>query len=62
MAAVAIGLDFGIFPELIVKSIEGYTPRIIAQWVDTARNQVVNDAYNANPTSMEAALQTFFKM
>jgi UDP-N-acetylmuramoyl-tripeptide--D-alanyl-D-alanine ligase len=63
MAAVAIGLDFGIFPELIVKSIEGYTPsNHRSQWVDTARNQVVIDAYNANPTSMEAALQTFFKM
>lgn len=63
MAAVAIGLDFGIFPELIVKSIESYTPsNHRSQWVDTARNQVVIDAYNANPTSMEAALQTFFKM
>lgn len=60
MAAVAIGLHFGVQPAEIVKAIEGYTPsNHRSQWVDTGKNQVVIDAYNANPTSMEAALNTF---
>ena len=60
MAAVAVGLTFGIKPENVVKAIESYTPsNHRSQWITTKTNQVVMDAYNANPSSMEAALDVF---
>lgn len=63
MAAVAVGLHFGVQPAEIAKAIEGYSPsNHRSQWVDTGNNQVVIDAYNANPTSMEAALNTFARI
>lgn len=60
MTAVAVGFTFGVTPENIVSAIENYVPsNHRSQWITTETNQVVMDAYNANPSSMEAALGVF---
>lgn len=63
LAATAIGRHFGIDPLLIKEAIEEYTPsNNRSQFVKTERNQIIMDAYNANPTSMQASLNNFFSM
>ena len=64
MAAIAIGEFFHISTEHICSGIAQYSPQNNrSQWVDTARgNKVLLDAYNANPSSVEAALKTFQSM
>ncbi len=59
-AAVAVGRYFGInFPE-IKKAIESYVPsNNRSQFIDTGSNRIILDAYNANPTSMEASVRNF---
>lgn len=60
LAAVCIGNHFGVEPLDIKAAIEGYTPsNNRSQFMPAARNQVLMDAYNANPTSMDAALENF---
>jgi UDP-N-acetylmuramoyl-tripeptide--D-alanyl-D-alanine ligase len=60
MAAVAVGLYFGVPASGVCRSIEGYEPgNHRSQVIQTDRNTVVMDAYNANPTSMQAALENF---
>ena len=57
-AAIAIGEYFGINPENIRKGIEAYTPsNNRSQISKTENNTLVVDTYNANPSSMEAALK-----
>ena len=57
MAAVALGLHFGVDPLDIQAAIEGYVPsNMRSQLVKTARNTLILDAYNANPSSMAVAL------
>jgi UDP-N-acetylmuramoyl-tripeptide--D-alanyl-D-alanine ligase len=59
-AAVTVGLHFGITPEQICHAIENYVPsNNRSEYLDTGRNHLVVDAYNANPTSMAAALTNF---
>lgn len=59
-AAIAVGLHFGVEPELIKNAIEGYVPsNSRSQLIQTQHNTVIMDAYNANPTSMEAAVRNF---
>lgn len=63
LCAIAVGHHFGISDDDITSAIEGYTPsNSRSQLVQTAHNTLVVDAYNANPTSMRAALQNFSKM
>jgi len=63
MAAICVGSHFNVPENDIVKAIESYTPdNNRSQLVRTANNTVIMDAYNANPTSMEAALENFFMM
>lgn len=63
LAACAAGVRFGVSPEDICAGIESYVPiQGRSRLVDTGRNRVVADAYNANPTSMEAALRNFAEM
>ncbi len=63
LAAVSIGLYFGVSPENVVKAIENYTPsNHRSQLVETGNNIVILDAYNANPTSMGFALQNLKSM
>ena len=60
LAAVCVGNFFGVEPFEIVSAIEAYRPsNNRSQFVKTANNQLLMDAYNANPTSMEAALENF---
>ncbi len=63
LAAVAIGRYFGVRDEIIVQALTSYRPsNSRSQFLDTGRNQLVLDAYNANPTSMAAALENFAGM
>lgn len=62
-AAVAVGSHFGVSLDDIIAAIESYTPsNNRSQMVKTASNMLIVDAYNANPTSMSAALDNFMSM
>jgi UDP-N-acetylmuramoyl-tripeptide--D-alanyl-D-alanine ligase len=59
-AAASIGHYFNIGPDGIKSAIEGYIPsNNRSQLMNTGHNLLILDAYNANPTSMEAAIDTF---
>lgn len=63
LAAAAIGLYFGVTPNLIDKVLSNYIPQNNrSQLKDTGRNNLIVDAYNANPTSMMAALTNYRDM
>ena len=60
LAAVSIGLYFGVPADNIVKALSAYVPsNNRSQFEQTADNRLIVDAYNANPTSMAAALRNF---
>lgn len=60
MAAIAVGRQFGVSLKDAVNAIEAYVPsNKRSQMTKTERNTLIVDAYNANPTSMEAALENF---
>ncbi len=63
LAATTVGLQFGVTPEQICAAIEGYVPsNNRSQLTETSHNHLIVDAYNANPTSMAAALDNFSLM
>lgn len=56
-AAIAVGRYFDVDGERICHAIECYTPdNNRSQRVETARNTLISDCYNANPSSMRAAI------
>lgn len=60
LCAICIGRYFGVADEVMARAVSDYTPvNNRSQFVDTGRNQVIMDAYNANPSSMTAALENF---
>ncbi len=60
MAAVAVGMQFGVPFSLINEALANYQPtNNRSEFRDTGRNRLIIDAYNANPTSMTAALDNF---
>lgn len=60
MAAAAIGLYFGVSQEQVDHAIANYVPsNNRSQLTITAHNRLIVDTYNANPTSMNAALVNF---
>lgn len=60
LAAVAVGKFFGINTDCISMALEDYEPtNNRSQFERTRRNDLIIDAYNANPTSMGAALDFF---
>lgn len=60
LAAVTIGSYYGMNAETIKRGIESYVPQNNrSQLTQTANNKLVVDAYNANPTSMAAAIENF---
>ena len=60
LAAITIGLKFGVSEQAASDAVAGYTPQNNrSQLTETGRNHLVVDAYNANPTSMLAALENF---
>ncbi len=63
LAAATVGLHFGVSEQAICRALETYVPQNNrSQFVETAHNRLVVDAYNANPTSMMAALENFAAM
>jgi UDP-N-acetylmuramoyl-tripeptide--D-alanyl-D-alanine ligase len=63
LAAISIGMYFNVEPELINKAIEEYQPaNNRSQYLQTNDNELIMDAYNANPDSMSAALENFAYM
>ena len=60
LAAIAVGLNFGVEPCDINRALEAYKPtNNRSQLTVTEKNHLVVDAYNANPSSMRAALENF---
>lgn len=60
LAAACIGKYFGVDPLLIQDAIASYTPsNNRSQLIKKEKNTIIMDAYNANPTSMMAALTNF---
>ncbi len=60
LAAICIGRYFGVSETDIVKALKTYEPsNNRSQLKKTACNTLIIDAYNANPTSMAAALRNF---
>ena len=63
LAAIAVGINFGVDRKKICAALENYTPsNNRSQMTVTEKNHLVVDAYNANPTSMQAALDNFRRM
>lgn len=63
LCAVAVGRHFNV-PEAKIKSaIENYIPNNSrSQMVELHSNKIILDAYNANPTSVKAAIESFAKL
>lgn len=60
LAAIAVGINFGIDRKQICAALENYVPsNNRSQMTVTEKNHLIVDAYNANPTSMQAALENF---
>ena len=60
LAAIAIGCHFGVPAEAICEALNNYIPsNNRSQLTETGDNHLIVDAYNANPTSMMAALENF---
>lgn len=63
LAAVTIGSYFGVENQKIKNGLEKYSPQNNrSQLTITEKNKLVVDAYNANPTSMQAAILNFAQM
>lgn len=60
LAAISFGVYFEVENELISEAIHDYKPSNNRSQVQkTAHNTLILDAYNANPTSMRSALESF---
>lgn len=63
LAAVAVGCFFKIPAERISRAIAAYEPtNNRSQFKKTDNNELIIDAYNANPSSMKVALDNFITM
>lgn len=63
LAAVCVGKYFNVPDEKIKNALENYTPsNSRSQLIKKDGNEIILDAYNANPTSMKAAIENFAKM
>jgi UDP-N-acetylmuramoyl-tripeptide--D-alanyl-D-alanine ligase len=57
MAAIAVGLELGMSMEMIIRGISEFTPSKMRMNIVTCNGvKIINDAYNASPQSMEAAI------
>lgn len=60
LSAITVGIYFDVIPSDIDQALEEYAPtNNRSEYRDTGRNHLIVDAYNANPTSMAAALENF---
>lgn len=63
LAAAAVGKYFKVEPETIKTAIENYVPsNNRSQFIKSETNEIILDAYNANPTSMAAAITNFLNI
>ena len=63
LAAISIGLTFEVPVEKIMTAIENYMPtNSRSQLIEWKNNKVILDAYNANPSSMQLAIENFAKI
>lgn len=61
--ALCVGKYFGTNPDATNEAIASYRPaNNRSQIVETGRNRVILDAYNANPSSMQAAIENFLSL
>jgi UDP-N-acetylmuramoyl-tripeptide--D-alanyl-D-alanine ligase len=62
LAAVAVGKYFNVEETKIKTAIESYSPtNSRSQLMQKGSNKIILDAYNANPSSMKAAIENFAK-
>ena len=62
-AAISIGIKFGVSIDDIKSAIEGFVPQNNrSQMLNVNSNEIILDAYNANPSSMAVALENFFQL
>ena len=62
MCAIAVGKHFGVSNQQIKQAIENYNPtNARSQVIEKKGCQIILDSYNANPTSMQHALESFAK-
>ncbi|MBQ3594970.1 MAG: UDP-N-acetylmuramoyl-tripeptide--D-alanyl-D-alanine ligase [Bacteroidales bacterium] len=60
MAAIAVGTYFGVEENLIMEALENYVPsNNRSQFIRSEKNEIVMDAYNANPSSMHHSITNF---
>lgn len=63
LAAVAVGKYFMVTDVAIKNALTSYVPsNSRSQMIERGTNKIILDAYNANPTSMKAAIENFAKM
>jgi len=63
LLAVTVGRHFNVPDEKIKTALENYLPdNSRSQLIETDSNKIILDAYNANPTSMKAAVENFANM
>ncbi len=62
-AAITIGHYFGVTDDQIKTAIESYIPENNrSQLLTKGSNEIILDAYNANPSSMKVALENFIQL
>jgi UDP-N-acetylmuramoyl-tripeptide--D-alanyl-D-alanine ligase len=62
-AAITIGKYFGVSDEAVKEAIESYIPENNrSQLITKGTNEIILDAYNANPSSMKVALENFIQL
>ena len=62
-AAICVGRHFEVDDQVIVDAISSYVPsNQRSQVINKGGLQIIMDAYNANPTSMKAALDSFTQL
>ncbi len=63
LAAIAVGHFFGVDPQLIRSAIANYSPsNNRSQYIKRGSNEIIMDAYNANPGSMQASITNFLTL
>ena len=63
LKALAVAREFGVKPEAVVQALEAFEAGSMRWQEEEAGGfRLINDAYNANPLSMSAALSAFAEM
>jgi UDP-N-acetylmuramoyl-tripeptide--D-alanyl-D-alanine ligase len=63
LASISIGIELGVADKLISEALAEYTPsNNRSQFTRTEHNALILDAYNANPSSLSAAIENFAQL